>query len=322
MQEIINNALAYIGKKFDELINVQRSISPKIDVNFANMPPVVLDASELDIIVKAVEDLGKLTDSTGKRTAEQDIQLDKVINLLSSLSKQMEKTGMGLELKTLTDIRAGIAKLSDTYKKATPKQDTKEAKKTNTLLNSLIKSVDSSFIPEVVIDMDELKVITKGLKDLHDAIHVQNKTPDTRLDKVIKVLSDIAKKKVVVPDTIKIDAKQLGMISNPTMPSYQGIMPASKAITANVAMTSADTEYSYTFPEQTVAFYIKIRSQNTKLLIAWTTGQLAVSGDASAYFTVPQNGMQSREGLSIGGHTIYFESGAATQVCELIVYTV
>lgn len=323
MYKTIDNALSYLGKKFDEVIEALNKTQPKIDVNFKDMPPMVLDAKELDGVVNAVDNLRMVTLAQGKKVPPVDTRLDEVIQLLKDLGQQTEKAAaMGIDVSAINDVQTEIAKLAEVIKENKPKMEMGEVKKTNTLIGDLIKQVDKSFSPDVVVDMSELQKITEGLNELGKTISENSKQKDPQLDKVVELLRTISKQKLVVPNTIKIDDKQLRILSNPHMPTFQGNVPASKAICANVAMASADTEYSYTFPQETVAFYIKIRSQNTKLLMAWETGKLPTSGDGAAYFTVPQNGMQSREGLHLGPNdTIYLQSASASQVVEIIVYT-
>lgn len=84
-----------------------------------------------------------------------------------------------------------------------------------------------------------------------------------------------------------------------------------KATTANVTMTSADTEYSYTFPAGTQKFSIKLRALNALLKVAFASG---TSG--STYFTIPYGDILVME-AKIGGSTIYFQSPTASQVAEI-----
>lgn len=100
-----------------------------------------------------------------------------------------------------------------------------------------------------------------------------------------------------------------------------GQILAKSVSVANVTMTSANTEYSYSFPSGTLGFEVRLRDTDQPLLIAYATGKLPTSGDGSAYFTVPAYYIQSpNTGVSWTGKTIYLQAGAASQVAEFVVY--
>lgn len=84
-----------------------------------------------------------------------------------------------------------------------------------------------------------------------------------------------------------------------------------KPTIANTAMTSANTEYSYTFPAGTRRFRIKLRALNALLKIAFVSGE-----SGSNYITVPY-GDDLEMRAKIGGSTIYFQSPTASQVAEI-----
>lgn len=76
-------------------------------------------------------------------------------------------------------------------------------------------------------------------------------------------------------------------------------------------MTSADTEYSYTFPAGTRAFRIKLRALNALLKVAFTSG-----ASGSTYITVPYGDYLEMH-AKVGGATIYFQSPTASQTAEI-----
>lgn len=84
-----------------------------------------------------------------------------------------------------------------------------------------------------------------------------------------------------------------------------------KPTTANVSMTSAATEYSYTFPAGTKKFTIKLRALNALLQIAFTEG-----ASGTTYFTVGYGDKLTME-AKVGGATIYFQSPTASQTAEV-----
>lgn len=89
-------------------------------------------------------------------------------------------------------------------------------------------------------------------------------------------------------------------------------MITGKPTIANVSMTSAATEYSYTFPADTKKFEIRIRSGSSLLQIAFISGQ-----SGSTYITIPYGASYSENDAKVGGATIYFQSPDATQVAEI-----
>jgi len=88
------------------------------------------------------------------------------------------------------------------------------------------------------------------------------------------------------------------------------MLPAKPTI-ANETMTSANTEYSYTFPEGTRAFKISLRALNALLKVAFVEG-----ASGTTFFTVPY-GDKLEMKAKVGGATIYFQSPTASQVAEI-----
>ena len=82
----------------------------------------------------------------------------------------------------------------------------------------------------------------------------------------------------------------------------------------NTTMTSADTEYSYTFPFGTQRFSIKLRALNAQLKIAFVEGESGTN-----YFTVGY-GDKREVDAKVGGATIYFQSPTASQVAEITTW--
>jgi len=88
-------------------------------------------------------------------------------------------------------------------------------------------------------------------------------------------------------------------------------MELSKPTINNTAITSADTEYSYTFPAGTRAFRIKLRALNALLKISFVSG-----ASGSTYITVPYGDFLEMR-AKVGGATIYFQSPTASQTAEI-----
>jgi len=89
--------------------------------------------------------------------------------------------------------------------------------------------------------------------------------------------------------------------------------------TEEVAMTSADTEYSFTFPLGTTAFLMQLRAANDSRY-AWATGVVATPN--ADRVTLKSGHVKFATGVALGvNDTIFFASGSATQVMELEVWT-
>lgn len=94
-----------------------------------------------------------------------------------------------------------------------------------------------------------------------------------------------------------------------------GTTPATSATVANVDMTDANTEYSYTFPTGTKSFTMKLRSQSVKFKYAYTEGE-----SGTTYQEMGQNFTLREENLNFTSKTIYFQAPSASQVMEIVSY--
>lgn len=124
-------------------------------------------------------------------------------------------------------------------------------------------------------------------------------------------------------DSVKFDDKQMqGLMA--ALTGGRGVGGANKSAlnweVTRVVLTNADTEYSYTFPANTTSWTLKLRGAAT-FYYASATGKLPVSGDNTAYMTVPSRGTRSQDNVEWGGKTIYFESPTAGSVVEMEVFT-
>ncbi|MEE9117850.1 MAG: hypothetical protein V3U02_04545 [Calditrichia bacterium] len=90
--------------------------------------------------------------------------------------------------------------------------------------------------------------------------------------------------------------------------------------TANVAMPSADTEYSYTLPVGTKQYEIQLRDANSMKLLV---GDVDDAGDSGTTFiTVPSDSMHYEQGIDThAGVILYFQSPAASQIAEIVTWT-
>jgi hypothetical protein len=203
---------------------------------------------------------------------------------------------------------AAIAKVEETIRKQKPEFSGTVSVDQTQLLTALkdLRAVVSKL--QLTVDLKPLLTAIKGIK-------LEQKDTD-----LSPLLNELKKIKLNVPDTFRLDDTQVARIANGG-PGVSGAPLSARSVTlANVAMASANTQYSYTFPATTVAWELRMRSVDVPLLVAYTTGKLPTSGDGSAYFTVPSYYIQTNSGVDWGGKTIYLQTGSASQTLEIIVY--
>ena len=184
-------------------------------------------------------------------------------------------------------------------------------------LSRAVKDIKSSIKP---INIDDLKI---ALKMIYGCIENQTKSVKESFAKLENTMQSIS---LNVPDTFKLEEMQLRKLAgaNRGISVDGGQMAARNVAITNLALTATNTQYSYTFPANTTAFTIKLRDQGTLAFYSFTTGTLPVvggGGDASKYATIPQNYLQSQEGVDWSGKVIYLGSETASQVAEITVFT-
>ena len=92
-------------------------------------------------------------------------------------------------------------------------------------------------------------------------------------------------------------------------------MITAKPTITNTTLTSAATEYSYTFPAGTYKFEIRLRSGSSLLQIAFVSG-----ASGTTYITIPYGASYAETDAKVGGSVIYFQSPDAAQVAEIKIW--
>ena len=87
----------------------------------------------------------------------------------------------------------------------------------------------------------------------------------------------------------------------------------SKATIANVSVTLADTEYSYTLPDHTKKFTIKLRDIGAPLQICFVSGN-----SNTTYMNIGNGKSYTEDHIKGKGNILYFRSTVADQVAEII----
>ena len=80
---------------------------------------------------------------------------------------------------------------------------------------------------------------------------------------------------------------------------------------ANTTMTTADTEYSYTLPANTIRFEMKLRASNAKFKLSFVSGE-----SGTTYMTIPEGGVYGELDAKAGSRVLYFQSPTASQTME------
>ena len=89
----------------------------------------------------------------------------------------------------------------------------------------------------------------------------------------------------------------------------------SRSTITNTALTTANTEYSYTIPANVKRIRFKLRAINALLKFCFTE-----SGSGTTYITVPYGETREINDARLGGKVLYVQSPTASQVLETEVW--
>jgi hypothetical protein len=82
---------------------------------------------------------------------------------------------------------------------------------------------------------------------------------------------------------------------------------------ANIDITDANTEYSYTLPVGTTRFEMKLRNLGVPLKICFVSG-----GSGTNYINLPASQSYREDNIKKGSNILYFQAATAAQVAEII----
>ena len=274
-----------------------------------------------DAIIGQKVSVFDLNDGSKTLTAAQ--QLEDASKVLLANEKGRDLTGLQVALMKASGELQDTAQV---MRNALGTFNSAELKQMNAALANIQKATLANKPKEVNIDLTplskRLEAVQNGIDALGKALQGMDNAPVIMgLGKLTDAINSI---QLSSPSTIKLDEmqmKQIALRGGGGMSVAGGIDLATTPTIARKTLTSANTEYTYTFPRGTVSFYIKTVDQNVKLLYSWTTGTLPTSGDGTAYFTTPQNFVASRERAAFGGKTIYLQCATAGEVVEIESYS-
>jgi hypothetical protein len=272
MEQIINKALAFLGKKFDELISATQSQS---------------------IVVK----MGDATDG-----------LERAAVAINAASDRLRMPDIRAEFKA-PDVSSAMNKIIASLDRMQP--DTTEQEKTNKLLKQMC---DKKVEPPVVTIAPSTSIEKKL-----DVLSSDIRASLSEVSSALKLVSNI---KLAVPSTFKLDEMQARALtsSQKGITTTGGVMAARNVAVINVALDTANTEYTHTFGSNVVSWQLRVRDTDVPVLAAHTAGKLPISGDGTAYFTIPAYYIQANDGLDWSGKKLYLQTGSASQVAEIIEY--
>lgn len=249
--------------------------------------------------------------------------LEKRISMAAlSVSKPIDRLTGILEKNSDAQSRS-MAKLGAQFEAATKRME-KPTFDVNVDIDPLLaelRDIQAAMVKVAGKKGPDLSVAEGYLKMILGAIK-ENSPKDFPIDAMDAVFGKLKPK-----DSVKFDDTQMkGLMaaltnSGNSMAVGGGVLAARNVDVDNVTMATADTEYSYTFPANTVGFELRLRADDVALLVAYTTGKLPTSGDGLAYLTVPAYFIEKTAGLDWSGKTIYVQTGSAAQTLEVITYT-
>ena len=194
---------------------------------------------------------------------------------------------------------------------------------------------------DVAVDLDPLRAELQVIASKVEMLAKKN-GPDLRSTEVLLKLIldsikenspkefpidalDVVFKGLKPKDSVKFDDKQMASLmaamTNRGFATDGGTKSATEWQVNTVTLTSANTEYEYTFPANAISWSLKLRGTTGILYYASATGKMPTSGDGTAYITVPAGAARSQDNVEYGGKKMYFQSDTASQVVEIDVFT-
>lgn len=317
LPQLFKELAQYLGAKIDysnkEIVAAIRNnqLNPtKVELDLTSKAIEKLqDSSQLDIqnILKTLKEVA------GENSQDMTRLSSEVAKLVKAVESESSETFL---LKTMQNILRQILVSSEKMqKKMESSSDAKEIAK----LDEIIRAVKANKIDVPKVDVSELKVISTELKTLNRAAKEDKfKGIETKLDNLAAIMEVIAGKKFDFPKTFKLDDMQVRKISS----GGSGVQTrgATGYTTDILTLTNANTEYSYTFPANTVSYTFKLRSAGNNLYYASAANQTPANG--TDYITLlPGLTARSQDNVEWSNKTIYFESDGAGNVVEIEIFT-
>lgn len=171
--------------------------------------------------------------------------------------------------------------------------------------------------------MESMKPLYDELKAIR--ILTQENQPE-KLGERFDVLDAIFKG-LKPKDSVKFDDTQMkGLMAaltnagNGGFGTQSGNKSATRYNVQRLSMPTANTEYTFTFPQNTVSWTMKQRVAGASLLYASVTGMFPTTGNDTNYMTLLPMGARSQDNVEWGGVKMFLQSDTASQVIEFEIF--
>jgi len=169
-------------------------------------------------------------------------------------------------------------------------------------------------LPESInLSVEDIEIGAVELKNHDSDVRATIETKGSKTALAIEVL-DALGNQISSFGADPVGLKNLASIQvNPATEDTLGtvVKKATTPTVYNVAMASADTEYSQALPSGTKKFLIKLRT-DAVMKVKFASG--------GNYITVPSGGSYNEDNLDLTGVTLYFESSVASNTAEIIAW--
>jgi len=319
----------FLGKKLDAVAESVRNTPQKIQVDMSDTSKRIEELKKE--LTKQISDLSEVL---SKATRENYKGVQSATVSLSKSLADLENELNGKEFNitvpdlspAITDLKTNIAFLVNSLSKI----NNDNAKEMANSFSASNEKISNSLNDLQKIEIPNIKNTEKILTKIYGCVEKIEKTMAGQLqflkeefNLIVKAVESIS---FNVPDTFKLEEMQLRKLAGASkgISVDGGKMAARNVAITNLALTATNVQYTFTFPANTVSYRIKLREQGFLTYYSFTTGTLPTiggGGDGTKYFTIPQNFIQSQEGVDFSGKIIYFGSESASQVLEIEVYT-
>lgn len=323
LPQLFKEFAQYLGAKLDyqtkEIAAVIRStqLNPqKVELDLTSKAIEKLqDASQLDIqnILKTMKEIA------GSNSKDMTSLSAEVAKLVRAVESESSETYL---LKTHSQL---LRQILSTAEKMLAEEKKKDDKETVAKLSEVVRELKANKPEKVDFKplVAEMKVAVAELKTLNRNVREdKNVSLEAKIDGLTQALTaftgDMPKMlSKNFPTTFKLDDMQVRKIAS----GGAGVQTrgASQVTIENTTLTTAGTEYSYTFPANTVSWRIKVRNQAHTAYYSYTTGTLP-GGTGTSYITVQANWAHTQDNIEWSNKTIYLEGGTNGAIVEIESY--
>lgn len=302
--KLIADSVKYLGDKFSNS-RVELYLTSQVIKKLQN-----IDYRQINLLIKELKDIG----------FEQNKSNESLISSLKSLEECVKKYSTNKGSTDNKPMVLALDRLNRSLSTLSQKDDSKETEKILTALSKVEKAVNNI---EIEVGETDVTSVEKQLESLRKDIKDYQQILIKSFEKMAENIGALPKT-FNFPKEFKLDQEQLRSIrsNGGGVVSVNGdLKTATNWTVAIVSMASANTEYSYTFPNNTQSWTMKLRTPGQSLFYSSATGKLPVSGNNTTYMTMLPLGTRSQDNVEWSGKTIYFESDGASQVVEIEVFT-